>query len=426
MSTISELHDPWSIRGKISYFIEKTEQMGGKIKRLVEDPRRITAILKQSKQLGRKVPPPIIGYQEGARGRLKKRALMAYVAWPFYVDPENRLHGVIANGLQSVEIAKAFNRLGYIVDVIDWLDTTFVPTNNYDAFFGMHYNFERLLPYLADTTTKIYYGTGAYWAFEIAAEQHRIENLIKRRGIQIKLPTRLGDNNWVQLADAVIVMGNEFTASTYRPYNSKIFSIDNSARISNTPDLEHKDFTRARNNFLAFPSTGLLHKGLDLLLEAFIELKDLDLWVCGPLQAKTERDFVRAYRRELFHTPNIHPIGWTDIHSEQFKQLTNKCAFVFSPSCAEGMAGGILDCMSQGLIPLVSREVGVDTNDFGVTFEESSVDIIRQVVTNMAKQPPHILRRMAQEAYRQACARYSLNSFSKNIERILRVILSER
>jgi glycosyltransferase involved in cell wall biosynthesis len=367
----------------------------------------------------------VIGYVQGANRSLNKRALMTYVAQPFYVDPKRRLLGHVS-GYQSVEIAKAFNRLGYIVDVVDWLDATFIPTQHYDVFFGMHYNFERLLPYLDKTTVKIYYGTGTYWAFEIAAEQQRVEALKKRRGVEIKLPIRLGPNNWVQIADAVIVIGNEFTASTYRPHNSRVFTIDNSARLTIPPDLEYKDFITARRNFLAFPSAGLLHKGIDLLLEVFADQKDLHLWVCGPLQAKAERDFVRVYRRELFHTPNIHPIGWIDIHSRQFRQLTNKCAFVIFPSCAEGMSGGVLDCMGQGLIPLVSRETGVDTDGFGVTFKECSIDVIRQVVTDMAKQPPDVLRRMAQEAFRQASTRYSLDSFSKNIERILRIILNEQ
>ncbi len=426
MSAIPELHDPESIEAKARHLRSRARQLPAKIKRMLSNPQLLRKAFPGPSRKSEKkwTPPPVSGYTQGARGDLNKRALMTYVVWPFYADSDSRLRGHV-NGVQSVEIAKAFNRLGYVVDVVDWLDTEFVPANHYDVFFGMHYNFERFWPYLEETTTKIYYGTGTYWSFEIAAEQQRVEALKRRRGAEIKLPVRLGPNNWVQIADAVVVIGNAFIASTYRPHSSAIFTIDNTARLIVSPDLEHKDFTAARRNFLAFPSTGLLHKGLDLVLEAFVKSPDMDLWVCGPLQAETERDFIKIYRRELFHTPNIHPIGWIDIHSEEFRQLTDRCAFVVFPSCAEAMASGVLDCMGRGLIPLVSRETGIDTDDFGVTFEDCSVDTISQVVTDMAKRPPDALQQMAQEAFDQASTRYSLDSFSENVERILRMILNE-
>lgn len=369
------------------------------------------------------VPPPVIGYTAGATGELSRRGLITYVAWPFYAEAEK--FPAHSNGLQALEIARAFNRLGYIVDFVDWQDTTFVPTARYDVFFGMHHNFERFLPYLDETTVKIYYGTGAYWAFEIAAEQARVEGLRRRRGVELKLPIRLGENNWVQIADAVVVIGNQFTLGTYRPYNSRLFAIDNSAVPTAEPDLNNKDFASARQNFLWFGSSGLLHKGLDLVLEAFAELRDLHLWICGPLQSADERDFIRVYRRELFHTPNIHPIGWVNMHSEQFRLLTDRCAFTVLASCSEAMATAILNCMYRGLIPLISREVGLDTDGFGMTLDESSVDKIQQAVVELATLSPDICRQMATEAFRQATTRYSLESFRQNIECVLRVILSE-
>src|SRR5262249_19532661 len=140
-----------------------------------------------------------------------KRALITYVARPFYMEPEELKAGN-SNRLQSVAIASTFNRLGYVVDVVDFLDEKFVPTVHYHAFFGMHYNFGRLLRYLDHRTTKIYYATGAYWEFENAAEDTRCESLRLRRGINIQLPRRLTANNWVQTADAAVAIGNEYVA----------------------------------------------------------------------------------------------------------------------------------------------------------------------------------------------------------------------
>src|SRR5262249_37250741 len=86
----------------------------------------------------RKAPPPspVIGFTDGANGNLDKRALITYVARPFYMEPEELKAGN-SNRLQSVAIASTFNRLGYVVDVVDFLDEKFVPTVHYHAFFGM-------------------------------------------------------------------------------------------------------------------------------------------------------------------------------------------------------------------------------------------------------------------------------------------------
>lgn len=414
MSAIRELSEFWTIRGRIINLLVA-------VIRLAVKTRRFLAGTIKKKAAG-----PVFGYTKGTDRELKKRALITYVAAPFSADPAAPAKVDHSNKLQSIEIAKAFNRLGYAVDIVDWLDTTSIPPGKYDVFFGMHYNFERLLPYAGKNTVKIYYATGAYWAFEIAAERARIEALENRRGVKIDLPIRLRENNWVQIADATIVMGNQFVLETYPKPNERLFAIDNSVIPTGATNIESKDFSAARRNFLWFGSTGLLHKGLDLVLEAFSEIDDIDLWVCGPLRSADEQEFVKIYRRELFHKPNIHPIGWTDIHSDKFKMLADKCAYTILASCAEGMAGGVLVCMGRGLIPVVSKETGVDTENFGVTLKDNSVDEIRRVIIEMANKSPEVCRTMAREALTRAHTRYSPASFGPNIEQILVTILDRQ
>src|SRR5205085_6286500 len=140
--------------------------------------------------------------------------------------------------------------LGYVVNAIDWQDNMFVPVEHYDVCFGMHYNFGRLLPVLTEQrTTTIYYATGAYWQFENAAEAARSDYLRNRRGVDIRLPERLTANDWVQKADAVVALGDEFNSALYVPHNDKVFSIDHVAVPSNPPDFGARDFAGfARQN----------------------------------------------------------------------------------------------------------------------------------------------------------------------------------
>jgi hypothetical protein len=47
----------------------------------------------------------------------------------------------------------------------------------------------------------------------------------------------------------------------------------------------------------------MVHKGLDLVLEAFARMPECQLTIVGPV--RNEPEFVNVYRKELFHTPNI-------------------------------------------------------------------------------------------------------------------------
>lgn len=445
---INELKDPWSLNNRIRKFVTKIliklnilKQVllnpkkkfllpFKRLKRALINPEKILnfVTLKIRTKLNSNVLPPMLDYTEGNKHiEYQKRALITYVAFPFYSNPSTFVAGH-TNGYQSIEIAKAFNRLGYKVDIVDYMDSKFIPARKYDAFFGMHYNFGRFMPYFQKSTTTIYYATGTYWAFEIAAEQERIQGLKMRRGVEISLPIRLKENNWVEIADAVVVMGNRFNLHTYLPHRSQgnIYMIDNTAIPTlSVGDLSKKNFSSAKYNFLWFGSSGLLHKGLDLVLEAFSKIEDAHLWVCGDLESKNEQEFLKVYRKELFHTPNIHPVGFVDVYSDQFTQLINKCGSVILVSCSEGQAGGILNCLKSGLIPLLSQECNTDTDGFGFTLENNSIDEIIKAINKIKNMSTEKCFEMASKAIRVAESRYTMTQFSSNIETVLKKILSQ-
>lgn len=63
----------------------------------------------------------------------------------------------------------------------------------------------------------------------------------------------------------------------------------------------------------------MVHKGLDIVLEAFIQMPEYQLTIIGPVLE--EPQFVDLYRKELFHTRNIHFVGWVDNVDEEFGKI---------------------------------------------------------------------------------------------------------
>lgn len=158
-----------------------------------------------------------------------------------------------------------------------------------------------------------------------------------------------------------ILIGNEFNKKTYDAYSfEKFYLVPNTGYDFKPPIV----FSSKKNpkSFLYFGSYGAVHKGLDLLLDIFSQ-KDFPckLYVCGLYYE--EKDFVDAYKRELYNTDNIIPVGFVDVSSSIFRDLCEECCYTILPSCSEGMAGSITTCMSAGVVPICSRQCGFDKED---------------------------------------------------------------
>lgn len=75
--------------------------------------------------------------------------------------------------------------------------------------------------------------------------------------------------------------------------------------------LKNRNINEVKKNFLWMGSLGLIHKGLDLLLEIFNELPDYNLYICG--STKNEPEFEYLYFDELYRTKNIHTYGFVGV-----------------------------------------------------------------------------------------------------------------
>jgi hypothetical protein len=94
---------------------------------------------------------------------------------------------------------------------------------------------------------------------------------------------------------------------------------------------------------------------------------------------------------------NIETIGWVDVASPRFLEITSRCVGIFFPLCSEGQCGGVVTCMHAGLIPVISYESGVDVHDFGMILPDCSVAEIQNAVRRVSALPTSQLEQMAAE-----------------------------
>jgi glycosyltransferase involved in cell wall biosynthesis len=223
-------------------------------------------------------------------------------------------------------------------------------------------------------------------------------------------------------ADAIVGIGNDYTLGTWgEDSNAARYPFNNSGFPDTRFIFESKDFGKARGNFLFFASGSQVQKGLDLLLEIFPQLPDLDLYICSSY--RKEPDFCACYHKELFETPNIHPMGRIAVNGPEFYELAARCAYIIHPWCSDGQAGSVVQCMHAGLIPLVTREVGVDTEDFGGTFADDSLDEIEKVIVQVASLPETWHQQHSLQTRKIAEEKYSEAAFMKRWREILTEVL---
>lgn len=332
--------------------------------------------------------------------------LLSYTTLPF-VSPRT-LDGH-SNRWECMEIARIWKDAGFEVDIIDHSNKSFRPKKKYTYCIDTQDSLKYLSPLLDKTCVKIFHIASAHWKFQNEAESKRLQDIETKKGIKLSPRRLLPPSKNIELADVVTLLGNDFTASTYAFAGKKIIRIP----ISTThmyPSPENKDFEKARKNYIWIGGAGMAHKGLGLVLEAFVGLPEYSLTVFG----KKDDDFAKAYEKELFKTPNITFGGHADLSSDAFKKIIDSSIAVIFPSASEGGGGSVIECIHAGLIPIVSYEASVDVDTFGTVLKENSVSEIQKEVQRLSSLPITTLKERALSAWTYARTHHTRELFSKN------------
>ncbi len=348
-------------------------------------------------------------------------ALLSYILDAFFLKPGQSIPITHTNFWASLQIAKALLELGYWVDVIDYRNQTFTPDRNYSIVIDVRRNLERLAPRLGERCIKVMHLDTSHILFHNSAEANRLLALQRRRGVTLS-PRRFEmPNLGIENADCAITYGGEFAIGTFLYSNKPIYRVPCPADLA-CSHSEEKDFETARKNFLWFGSGGMVHKGLDLVLESFAELPEYHLTVCGPVER--EQDFEKAYHKELYETPNITTVGWIDVGSPQFMEITNKCIGVVSTSCSEGSGTATLICMGVGLIPIFTPEACAAAGDnIGFVLKDHEINTIKQAVREVASLPATTLSQLSQDASDYVKANHTRERFANEYKKALHEII---
>ena len=301
-----------------------------------------------------------------------KKVLISYITHPFRKQSFSH-----TNYYEAIALAKAMDDLGYIVDIIEYTTTKINNIQDYDLILGFGDIFQFYFENSNKDIKTIYYGTGMHVCHQNTATLKRLKDVYHKKGRWVTESVRYVNKTWsyqTTLVDGIIALGNEECTSTYRrhflgPIHSipvPCYLTQDSIKIIEERELD------ANKSFLWFGGLGLIHKGLDLLLDYFSRNSHINLHICGDIF--NEKEFIEVYSREIFESKNVYVHGFVDIATNQFESILKKCSFSIFPSCSEGGCPSLITTIINGaLIPIATKETsinldnGIIINDFNYT-----------------------------------------------------------
>lgn len=327
-----------------------------------------------------------------------------------------------SNYQESNAIAKIFDDMGFQVDIVNNNRLTKLDISSYNIVFGEGLPLYQAIS-LSNAPRTIYYGTGSHPFHCTEQSYKRLISFYHKYSFMALSSLRTSDTRWglaASMADAVICIGNDVTKRTFisRGANN-VYTVD--PTYHTRPDAKtighSKNFDECRKSMLWFGSYGLLHKGLDLAVEAFKNHPDWTLHICGYTPA--EKEFLDAL--ELPSNAIVH--GFINVFDDEFKILASECGFVLLPSCSEGTATAVITAVGNGaMIPVVTKECGYDVGSSGYIIELSADDIERQLDELDQLESSH-LKEFAIAAQSAALDRYTLEKFNTRIRMNLAEII---
>lgn len=351
-------------------------------------------------------------------------ALVSYIADPI-AWPDGH-SGLLAhsNFWECREIARLLSGMGFDVDAVDWNDEAFVPVKEYSLVLDIDANLQRWAPLLSGSTVRVLHLTGSYGPFQNKAELARIAAFEERTG-KLYSPKRLVRGlelaeRSLRLAHHCSLIGNENTLQTYpEEYRGKIKLIPVSgSALTRTRTVA--EMASGKREFLWFFESGAVHKGLDLVLEAFARHPEWVLHVVG--SAPRERDFAAAYGRHL-SLPNIRVHGHLKPGTPVFAERIRDVFCFIAPTCSEGSSPAVATCLQWGLFPILSRQTGIDLpSGCGIFLDELEPLAVERAVQSARAMDNAEIVRQTLACQTLALEKYSRQAFSQTYADFLRGI----
>ncbi len=216
-------------------------------------------------------------------------------------------------------------------------------------------------------------------------------NIPTREYVSPFLPLRC-----MQAAQSLLLIGNKTVEDTYRTYgtfNKKIQLMNSGV---NTEFLFPQDSLLSQEKIsVLFCATDLgLRKGILRLISLWNQINETNIRDKVELVVMGQNiDFQEEVQKFLKINKNVVYKGWIDSTTEEYRKTLQSSHIVLGLSLEEGQVGTILEAMSTGAIPIITKECGIPiSQEDGYLLERFDIKEIISIIQDLIKNSGNIYR----------------------------------
>jgi glycosyltransferase involved in cell wall biosynthesis len=356
------------------------------------------------KIIGRdKVDPSIAPIFNVYNTSYDKTVLVSYITLPF----RSNNHFMHQNFITSHIVAESFSKLGYNVDVIEYLDDySVIDFDKYKVFFGMGIPFEKSFVEGDKKRLHIAFITGAHQDLHNKMALKSINQFYKLSELWLPAEASVSPESayyGMFDSDASIILANGFIYDDYRSrYDGRLYSLNNNI-LGLCTAFKKKTISDRNKNILFLSGRSVIQKGLSHYLEVAKLRTDLNFYVVVPFIAPEFED----YYQDVLQSPNVFLFKNLSMDSTEMQQIIESCTYSVAPSYVDGFPGGTIEPMSAGLIPIVSRYCGFPAKDFIFDLEELTAACLNATINKVVSLDDEVY-----QTYSDSVAAYASKDFS--------------
>lgn len=352
--------------------------------------------------------------------REQKKMLLCYLDYPRTVRElrENFGH---TNRQEMMQIVKVCIEMDWSIDICGCNDRNAIEqiqSDYYDCILGFGVTFGYAREHNPKALSILYMTENPY-DVSYARETERIAYFKERTGRNFALE-RTGvyyQKDDEKKADAVICLGDERCF----PEGKSVIRIWPSALKNPVFSLDFSQ--KKRTNFLVYGTDGFVHKGNDILVDIFERHPEWTLYLCGTRGKEKAKE--AGYRLP----PNVRAVGFVDTLSEQFNEIVKKCYYLLLPSCSEAPSTAVLTGMRHGMLPVVSRGIGLDElTEFCIFFEDFHKEHVENILEGLVLDDPDetVMQKKSIRIMEYADAHFKLEDYTEMLRHALKELTEQR
>lgn len=392
----------------------------GKIKYLL---RKIIGDNTNSMSISNNQPHPIFNINQTINSN-QKRIAFVYIrsAWDKPIIIKDVFH---PNLIHQVAMVSVLCKLGYCIDIYSCYQEKINVSkskyaNKYDVIFGFGIQYIQLCQANPNAIKILFVTENAPWivrkkyAERVLYFQDRHPEIVLKDSPRTDFYT----DEMFDISESGIAVTGSFNMSEIKQRLHNTYRIDVNGLYNPLYKYNvEKNHEITKTHFVWFGSRGFVHKGLDILLDAFVELPQLSLDIYG----------IDLCEFSNINIPeNVSVCGVINVMDENFiHNVVYKNTFVLSLSCSEGMQTGLTTCMMHGLIPVVTKECGIDDHKDIIYFDNYDVDSVISKLLSVSQMSASELKEIEKRIHENSVVDFSIESFTINFEKCFAQLIKQ-